>query len=187
MTENTTQPRERKAPRQRPARSPIESAPRQPAAEEAWTQFTGRLVMALAALEEDEHLLLQVKGTNRYVQFMDQGGYGMRAETVSDYYLPEGEHLGEADYRYLMKLGWHAPTLVPGTSVEGADGSPNYYLDLARPLPLDDVAVMAVLTLIHVHRASHPGELEYEARSSGGMSIRFPHLIIRRRIPTLHA
>lgn len=102
--------------------------------------------MALAALEEDEHLLLQVKGTNRYVQFMDQGGYGMRAETVSD-----------------------------------------YYLDLARPLPLEDVAVMAVLTLIHVHRASHPGELEYEARSSGGMSIRFPHLIIRRRIPTVHA
>ena len=143
--------------------------------------------MALAALEEDEHLLLQVKGTHRYVQFMDQGGYGMRAETVSDYYLPEGEHLGEADYRYLMKLGWHAPTLVPGTSVEGADGSPNYYLDLARPLPLEDVAVMAVLTLIHVHRASHPGELEYEARSSGGMSIRFPHLIIRRRIPAVHA
>ena len=102
--------------------------------------------MALAALEEDEHLLLQVKGTNRYVQFMDQGGYGMRAETVSD-----------------------------------------YYLDLARPLPLEDLAVMAVLTLIHVHRASHPGELEYEARSSEGMSIRFPHLIIRRRIPAVHA
>jgi hypothetical protein len=35
-------------------------------------------VVALAALEEDEHLLLQVKGTNRYVQFMDQGGYGTR-------------------------------------------------------------------------------------------------------------
>ena len=55
-------------------------------------------MVVLAALEEDEHLLLQVKGTNRYVQFMDQGGYGMRAETVSDYYLPEDEHLGEVDY-----------------------------------------------------------------------------------------
>lgn len=97
--------------------------------------------MALAALEEDEHLLLQVKGTNRYVQFMDQGGYGRRVETVSD-----------------------------------------YYLDLAWPLPLEDVAVMAVLTLIHVHCDSHPGELEYEVRSGRGMSVRFPHLVIRRRV-----
>ena len=47
---------------------------------------------------EGEYLILQVKGSNRYVQFMDQGRYGMRMETVSDYYLPEGDHLSEEDY-----------------------------------------------------------------------------------------
>jgi hypothetical protein len=181
MTENTTKPRSRKPPRQAPGRSPIESAPRQPLATEAWKEFADRLVGALVALEEDEFLVIRVKGTNRYLQFMDQGNYGMRVETVSDYYLPEDDHLREEDYLLLMKLGWHAPTQVPGTSVEDIDGSPNYHLDLARPLPLQDVAMMAVMTLVHVHRAGHPGRLEYDARSIEGMSIRFPHLLIRRR------
>ena len=181
MTENTTKPKNRKPPRQAPERSPIESAPRQPHTTEAWKEFADRLVGALVALEEDEFLVIRVKGTSRYLQFMDQGSYGMRVEAVSDYYLPEDDHLREEDYHYLMKLGWHAPTQVPGTSGEDIDGSPNYYLDLARPLPLQDVAVMAVLTLIHVHRAGHPGRLEYDAWSMEGMSIRIPHLLIRRR------
>ena len=80
------------------------------------------------------------------MQFMDQGGFGMRVESVSD-----------------------------------------YYLDLARPMPLEDMAVLATLTLNHVHRASHPGELVYDARSTAGMSIRFPHLIIRRRAEAAEA
>lgn len=100
-------------------------------------------MLALVALEEDEYLILKVRGTHRYLQFMDQGGFARRGGDV--------------------------------------DGSPNYYRDLARPMPLEDVAVMATLTLNHVHRASHPGELEQDARSTAGMSIRFPHLIIRRR------
>lgn len=52
--------------------------------------------------------------SGRYVQFMDQGKYGMRMESVSDYSLPEDDHLTGDDFRYLMKPGWHAPTLLPG-------------------------------------------------------------------------
>ena len=181
MTETTRNDSRKKPLRQRKPTHPLASAPRQPLASEAWKEFADRLVGALIALEEDEYLILKVKDSNRYVQIMDQGRYGMRMETVSDYYLPENDHLSEADYQYLTKLGWHAPTQVPGTTGLDPDGSPNYYLDLAHPLPLPDIAVMAVLTLANVHNAGHPGGLEYDARSTSGMSIRFPHLPIRRR------
>jgi hypothetical protein len=162
--------------------SPLDSAPRQPLAQQAWKRFAQELLVALRALDEDEYLILKVKGTNRFVQFMDQGAFGMRGESVSDYYLPDGEHLDVADYRQLLELGWHAPTMFPGQATDDADGSPNYHIDLAPPVPLENVAVLAVLTLVRVHRAGHPGRLEYVARSGAGQSIRFPNLGIRQAL-----
>jgi len=187
MTEKTANPRSKPA-RENPAppQSPIKVALRQESAQEAWKQFVDRLVTALVTLDEDEFLVLRIKGTTRYVQIMDQGAYGIRMEAVSDYYLPEDEHLSEDDYTALMKLGWCAPTRLPDSIGGDADGSPNYYLDLARPVPYGDVAVMAARTLANVHGAAHPGCLEYDARSTGGMSIRFPHLPIRRRVAGVH-
>ena len=179
MTEKTAKPRHRSP--ARPRKSPLHSAPRQPVTSKAWRQFADRLLVSLCALEEDEFLVLQVKGTDRYVQFMDQGAFGLRAESVSDFYLSEGDHLSEEDYRILLNLGWHAPTRLPEIFGHDFDGSSNYYLDLARPVSMEDVAVMAVLTFIHVHRAGHPGRLEYDARSLTGQSIRLPTLGIRRR------
>lgn len=179
MTEKTAKPQRRKP--SRAGKAPLHSAARQPVTPEAWRQFADRLLVALCALEEDEFLVLQVKGTDRYVQFMDQGAFGLRAESVSDFYLSDGDHLGEEDYRALMNLGWHAPTRLPEFFGHDFDGSSNYYVDLARPVSVEDVAVMAVLTLIHVHRAGHPGRLEYDARSLAGLSIRLPTLGIRRR------
>lgn len=182
MTENTVKSKERKPKKQARARSPIASAPRQPAATDAWKEFVSLLVLALHDLDEDEFLVLNVKGTARYVQFMAQGTFGMRVESVSDFYLPEDQHLDEKDYRRLIDLGWHAPTKLPDQFGHDPDGSPNYFLDLAQPIPLDDVAILGVLTLANVHGASHPGMLEYEARSLAGQSIRFPHLGIRRAV-----
>lgn len=181
MTETTRNASQKKPAPEREPEHPLASAPRQLPASEAWREFADHLMAALIGLEEDEYLILGVKDSCRYVQFMDQGRYGMRMESVSDYYLPEDEHLAEEDYQFLMKLGWHAPTQVPGTAGHDPDGSPNYYLDLAHPVPIPDMAVMAVLTLANVHNVAHPGGLEYAARSTGGTSIRFPHLPIRRR------
>ena len=182
MSEKTTQPRSRPAPggREKP-RSPIHGAPRQRPARDAWKAFADRLVPALVGLEEDEYLVLAIKNSNRFVQFMDQGRYGVRVEAVSDYYLPDGEHLGEQDYDTLMRLGWRAPTNLPDQFGHGPDGSPNYFVDLDRPVAYPDVAALAVLTLCNVYGAGHPGQLEYDARSLDGTSIRFPHLPIRRR------
>ena len=180
MTEDLAKRKRTKPARRAPPRSPMDSAPRQPDTQEAWNLFAGNLVAALRALEEDEYLVLGVKGTGRYVQFMSQGAFGMRAESVSDFYLPEDDHLSEADYHELLRLGWHAPTQLPDAFGHSFDGSANYFLDLAQPVSVEDVAVMAVLTLIHVHAAGHPGRLEYRAHSCEGQSIRLPHLGLRR-------
>ena len=180
MTENTTK-RKSEKPADAQWKSPIQDAPRQPATNETWSRFSDDLVGALYALEEGEHLVINVKGTGRYVQFMDQGRFGMRVESVSDYYLPEDEHLSEQDYGLLVKFGWLAPTRLPDEFGRDSDGSPNYFVDLAQPVSLQDVAMLAVLTLINVHAAGHPGNLEYDARTDEGGFIRFPHLRIRRR------
>src|SRR5437879_3819022 len=62
---------------------------------EAWRQFAHELSLTLEALEEDEFLTLSVKRSNRHVQFAGQGSFGMRAEAVSDFYLPDNEHLNK--------------------------------------------------------------------------------------------
>ncbi len=168
MPEDALQSQGNQSKKRTRGRSPLVSAPRQPSTLDAWKEFSGRLLGALQGLEEDEWLVLNVKGTNRYVQFMAQGSYGMRAESVSDFYLAEDEHLDEDDYKALIKLGWHAPTNLPDQFGYDPDGSPNYFLDLAQPVPLDDVAILGVLTLSNVHGACFFGMPSSMAPNSKG-------------------
>jgi hypothetical protein len=158
----------------------LAGARRQPTAANAWAQFTKALAGALDELEEDEWLVLAKKGSNRFVQFMNQGDSGFRAESVSDFYLGDDERLSECDRRTLLDLGWDAPTRLPDAFGHAPDGSPNYFLDLAPPIPLLELAALAVTTLIRVHGAWHPNELEYSTGSRDRRSIRFPGLRIRR-------
>jgi len=155
----------------------------QPSTEVAWTRFAGELSAALPGLEEDEYLIVQVKYTNRFVQFAAQGAVGMRAESTSDFYLPREQQLSEDQYALLLDLGWNAPTNLPDQLEAGGlkpDGSPNYFLDLAQPVPYDVLAQLASATLEQVHGARHPGRLEYVAAGTGKVSFRFPNLGIRR-------
>jgi hypothetical protein len=158
----------------------LADAPRQLRTVEAWKQFAYELAQALSALEEDEWLILSVKNRQRFVQFMNQGGAGYRAEAVSDFYLSDDERLSEWDRGALLELGWGAPTNLPDEFGYSPDGSPNYYLDLAKPAPLNELALLAVNTLIHVYGAEHPNALEYATGSEEKASIRFPNLGIRK-------
>jgi len=158
----------------------LADAPRQALTIDAWKRFACELAIALRGLEEDEWLVLSLKRRNRFVQFMNQGGAGVRAEAVSDFYLEDGDHLSEHDHEALLELGWGAPTNLPDEFGRRPDGSPNYFLDLANPAPLDELALLAVNTLLHVYGAEHPNALEYSTGSQDGTSIRFPNLGIRR-------
>ena len=158
----------------------LADAPRQALTIDAWMRFACELAIALRGLEEDEWLVLSLKRRNRFVQFMNQGGAGFRAEAVSDFYLGDGDRLSEHDRGALLELGWDAPTSLPDEFGHRPDGSPNYFLDLANPVPLDELALLAVNTLLHVYGAEHPNALEYSTGSRDRVSIRFANLGIRR-------
>lgn len=161
-------------------RPPLDAAIPKPSREEAWDELCHGLALALRDLDEDDWLILSLKDSNRFVQFMAQGAHGFRAETVSDYYLPEDEHLTDAQFRTLVHLGWRAPTGLPDEFGPATGGSPNYFIDLAPPISHEALALLAVATLIRVHGARHPGDLEYAAETNCGHSIRFPHLKVKR-------
>ena len=158
----------------------LADAPRQPLTADAWKRFAYELANALHGLEEDEWLVLSLKKRNRFVQFMNQGGAGYRVEAISDFYLRDEDRLSERDRELLLELGWAAPTNLPDEFGHRPDGSPNYFLDLANPVPLEEVALLAVNTLAMVYGAEHPNTLEYSTGSEHKASIRFPNLGIRR-------
>ena len=70
---------------------------------------------------------------------------------------------------------------------EPIDGSPNFYLDVAMPVPYGEISALAVETLRGPFAVRHPGELQYEGYSDRATSIRFPQLGIKRRISVLRS
>jgi T3SS (YopN, CesT) and YbjN peptide-binding chaperone 3 len=159
--------------------------PETPLSVAAWEEFQQHLAEVLPDLSEDEYLVITRKQTNQFVQFAAQGRHGMRAETVGNAYLERDAQLSADSVASLVTMGWHAPTLKPTrTSQEEdpPDGSPNFFVDAATPVPHGHLAALAVKALREVYRVGHPGQLEYIAASSVDewVSIRFPSLGIKR-------
>jgi len=149
--------------------------------EEEWQAFQQNLAVAMADLEEDEFLVLTEKRSGIFVQFFAQGHYGMRMEAISNCYLREDTQLTQEQVKALLDAGWNAPTYTPKKGTQKpATGSPNFYIDAAVPIPFDEVAALAVMTLRKVYYVGHPGELEYSAGAMNGTQIRFPLLRIKR-------
>ncbi len=165
-----------------PADPTDDLTPNQKRLYEAWTDFGWRLMQVLGALEEDEYLIVNIKRSNRFVQFADQGAHGMRVETVSNFYLPEDQQLGEVQHELMLKLGWNAPSNLPDEFGHEPVGSPNYFLDLPRPLDLQQIASLAVSTLLGPLDADHPLDLEYRSFAESGEAIRWPTLKLRRAL-----
>lgn len=154
-----------------------------PSAAEAWKQLAHELAIALADLDEDEFLVISDKASGYFVQFAGQGNFGMRVEAVSNQYLDEDKKLSESACEALLQLGWNAPTNLPDElESEGhkSEGSPNFFLDIAPPIPYETLGTLATKTLRKVFNVGHPGELQYSAFSDKNASIRFPHLRITR-------
>jgi len=169
-----------KPPRLPPADPTEDLTPDQKRLYEAWTDFGYRLAQVLQDLQEDEYLIISLKGSNRFVQFAGQGAHGMRVETVSNYYLPEEQQLGEVQHDAMLKLGWGAPCNLPDEFGHEPVGSPNYFLDLPQPVDFPHVAALAVSTLLGPLDADTPLDLEYGSFAEFGEKIRWPTLGLRR-------
>jgi hypothetical protein len=148
-----------------------------------WPHFAHNLAASLEVLDEDEYLILISKVNGRFIQFVCQGSFGMRAEAVSNNYLTGECRLSEDDHARLLRLGWSPPTHSAreenNPDQRDPDGSPNYFCEWDRPVPFALVAQMAVDTLRDVYGVTHPGTLMYKAASTSGTKVRMPQLGLR--------
>jgi hypothetical protein len=159
--------------------------PRRRSPHSAWPAFEKKLAETLAALEEDQYLVVSAKRGWAYVQFAAQGAYGLRAECMSNNYLDAAHPLGARQIARLERMGWSAPT---GTLEEVLKkrrnrGSPNFFRDFARPVPCADAARMAVRALTEVFAIQHPGYLVYKAFDKKERTILVPTLGLKREEP----
>jgi hypothetical protein len=141
----------------------------------AWTVFETRLADALGALTDDQFLVLSAKTKPIYVQFVCQGSFGFRVETVSNKFLRGNDRLTAEQQALNHSLGWSEP----GTH------SPNYYLDAPKSLPPADVARMAVRTLVETWHLHHPGLLSYQAFDKNSHTILLPTLGVMHQPATI--
>jgi hypothetical protein len=163
-----------------PHRFPPKSLPR---ADRAWKHFESGLAHVLPDLARGDCLIVSHRTADIFVQFVGDGRDGMRAEAISNDYVTKGRRLSAAATRALVQCGWNRPT--HSAAVEDArqpgEGSPNFYLDLERPVPFAQLAAMAVKSLREVYKVRLPGELQYNAFDDDDAQIRFPALKLRRQ------
>jgi hypothetical protein len=150
----------------------------------AWASLAHELAITLAQMEVDQFLILSVKDkTDYYVQFAQQGPFGVRAETVSNQFLEDWEKLDDDAQAHLLSLGWHPPTPHNGEG-QDAERSPNYFREWELPVPYEEVANCAVRTIKEVLEVRHPGFLSYKAFEKGGADLILPNLgLVRQKSP----
>ncbi len=113
-----------------------------------------RLSAALEMLTEADHLvvsLAQPEGSSspRYVQFARVGE--IRGESVGDTDLVGVEHLGDSARGLMTEIGWRPP-----------DVGGNHWAITGQGHSLDELAAMAVRTLVEVHGVSAFGQLAFQ-------------------------
>jgi hypothetical protein len=128
------------------------------AVETAWREFRQRLADHVAAMGEDDSLVVEVPrehegGASPYCQVA--GGNAMvRVEAVSNVYLAVEHELDEEREALLERSGFLRPE-----AGDWSEGETNFWLDL-EPREADRAAVMVVRALREVYGVLHPVYLD---------------------------
>ena len=146
-----------------------------------WQDLESGLAHVLPDLGRGDVLIVSHRTSDVFVQFAAHGRDGMRAEAISNDYFTKGRRLSPAAVRALVKCGWHRPTHSAAVedSTHPEEGSPNFYLDLERPVRFAQLAALTVKSLREVYKVRLPSELKYIAFDRDGAEIRFPTLKLR--------
>lgn len=150
----------------------------------AWKTLERELGRALSLMGEGEwqYLILSDQGTGRYVQFAVKAAEPLRAEALSNDYLPPAEALGKAQVKALVDLGWTPPSRARKPA--GKQRAPsNFVRVFDRPVDHGEVAAFAVRTLRDVFQTPFPARLDYHAFEKGGAAVLVPTLEIVRHRP----
>ena len=134
-----------------------------------WDGFMQKLADALRHLAPHKYFAIHVEGSPRYVEFSCNAEGVVRVESVSNAWLPEDQRLTESQGRKLVEMGWVAPNLRPPLVGKHVPGSPNYYIDMKPPVAFDRVASLATSTLVLIHGAQKPEDLEIRFGNAANM------------------
>jgi T3SS (YopN, CesT) and YbjN peptide-binding chaperone 3/T3SS (YopN, CesT) and YbjN peptide-binding chaperone 1 len=144
----------------------------------SWPAFARRLAETLAALEDEQYLILTHKTSKLFVQFVSFDRSGMRAEAVSNVSLTDDERHTPDQLRRLRALGWLDPTVsleeARAAGHPDGGGTPNHYRDWPHPVPFAEVAALAAATLHEVMGITTPSRLRYRARNRRRERLIFP-------------
>lgn len=144
----------------------------------AWKLFERKLELLLANLNENSYLIISIKQSNQLIQFVAQGSYGTRVETISNHFLFEEEQLDSKQIASLIKIGWHSPTGTPeeATPEDDPDGSPNFFVDYPANTDFSEHAGLAVQTFAKILRVQHPRFLQIKAFDANGTKLNLKKL-----------
>ena len=108
------------------------------------------LAHLLVRLIEDQHtfVIIEIPGTNRYVQFIAEDGHWLRGETVGNRNMGGYVPLTTTELNELELLGWNSPDSDTGDS--------GNYWRMWTPPDIFDAAQLAALTLCRVHHLAEP-------------------------------
>jgi len=156
------------------------SNPGVPKPSAAWPKFERKLAVVLKKLQEGHYLILSAQQSGRLIQFAAQGQHGMRIETTSNNYLSGVDQLSPVEISSLTSTGWGAPTgdRVTSTPENDPNGSPNFFVQFAAPVPYEAVAKLAVRTIAEILRIPHPRSLQYQAFDEEQSEIALPTLAL---------
>jgi hypothetical protein len=143
----------------------------------AWSEFRRNLATCIAALEEDEILIISHTFSPHYVQFACLGRHGTRTEAASNAFIDAPEPaLSEKQYQRMDRICWHRATFLPDTPLTEAivTGSANFFADAPYQSDMKSLATMSVRAFREVYGVQHPGMLSYIAFHRDATSVRFP-------------
>jgi hypothetical protein len=149
-----------------------------------WHDFAGALRNTMEHMPEDQYLILQCKGSKRFVQIATQHR-NIRVEASSNHFLSGRDALSAKDIKALRRLGWLAPTGTPeqATPERDPNGSCNYFLEQQWPVDFAQLATLLVKTLSVVMGVPHDGYIAYSAFGVNGEGdVSYPDLGIKREV-----
>ncbi|MCA1008235.1 hypothetical protein LCL87_21210 [Rhodococcus hoagii] len=135
------------------------------AIDRSWNLFQRRLADHLAAMRNDDVLVLEwaeestVEGFAPWVQFLVWDDVMLRGEVSSNGYLAPRHQLAPAAENILRNLGWSAPTHGPDEDPD--EGSSAFFTDREQRWA-DQCAALTVTTLREVWSVPHPSFLRPE-------------------------
>jgi hypothetical protein len=136
-----------------------------------WSTLTSELELVLGTFDHDQILILQRRGTDRYVQLYVNKPGSLHVEVSSYTFLAREDGLTEQREASLRALGWTPP-------LQG--GAPNYSVDLNGPRATAQAAALTVRTLAEVLGTGSPSDLEYDAFQHTGGPMTLPPLRLEK-------